>query len=46
LVIDRWHSEPAYEDFLGSHADEYRRRSALAARLYVSERALGRYRRI
>jgi heme-degrading monooxygenase HmoA len=46
LVIDRWRSEAAYEAFLGAHADEYRRRSAEAARLYVSERELGRYRRV
>jgi heme-degrading monooxygenase HmoA len=45
LVIDRWHSETAYEAFLSAHADEYRRRSDETTRLYVSERALGRYRR-
>jgi heme-degrading monooxygenase HmoA len=45
LAIDHWQSEDAYEAFLYAHADEYRRRSASAARLYISERALGRYRR-
>jgi heme-degrading monooxygenase HmoA len=46
LVIDRWRSEAAYEAFLSAHADEYRRRSAAAERLYLSERALGRYQRV
>src|SRR3954453_2577886 len=39
LVIDRWRSEAAYEAFLSAHADEYRRRSAAAEGLYVSEQA-------
>jgi heme-degrading monooxygenase HmoA len=43
LVIDRWTSESAYEAFLRAHGDEYRRRSAAAERLYLSEHALGRY---
>jgi heme-degrading monooxygenase HmoA len=45
LVIDRWRSEAAYEAFLSAHADEYRRRNAAAERLYLSERALGRFER-
>jgi heme-degrading monooxygenase HmoA len=45
LVIDRWRSEAAYEDFLRANADEYRRRSRQTTRLYVSEQALGRYER-
>jgi heme-degrading monooxygenase HmoA len=45
LVIDRWRSEAAYEDFLRANADEYRRRSQETTRLYVSEQALGRFER-
>ena len=43
LLIDRWSSEAAYEAFLSAHADEYRRRSDEAERLYLSEQPLGRY---
>ena len=43
LVIDRWRSAAAYEEFLRANADEYRRRSDAAAQLHVSEQALGRY---
>jgi heme-degrading monooxygenase HmoA len=43
LLIDRWSSEGAYEAFLGTHGDEYRRRSDEAERLYLSEQPLGRY---
>jgi heme-degrading monooxygenase HmoA len=42
LVIDRWRSEAAYEDFLRANADEHRRRTQETTRLYVSEQALGR----
>jgi heme-degrading monooxygenase HmoA len=45
LVIDRWRSEAAYEDFLRANADEYRRRSRQTTGLYVSEQPLGRYER-
>lgn len=46
LVIDRWRSEAAYEDFLRANADEYRHRSRQTTRLYVSEQPLGRYVRL
>jgi heme-degrading monooxygenase HmoA len=46
LVLDRWTSEAAYEAFVDAHADEYRRRSAAAERLYFSELVLGRFQRV
>jgi hypothetical protein len=43
LVIDRWRSRCAYEDFLAAHREEYEARSAAAAPLYRREEALGRF---
>ena len=43
LVIDRWRSAAAYDAFVGTHSDEYRRRNDAAAGLYRHEEFLGRF---
>ena len=43
LVIDRWRSAAAYDAFVGTHSDEYRRRNDAAAALYRHEEFLGRF---
>ena len=43
LVIDRWDSEAGYDAFLNAQADEYGARNQAAARLWLRERALGRF---
>jgi heme-degrading monooxygenase HmoA len=43
LVIDHWRSAADYDAFLGAHADEYGARNRAATRLWLRERALGRF---
>jgi heme-degrading monooxygenase HmoA len=43
LVIDRWDSEAGYDAFLAAQADEYGARNQAAERLWLRERALGRF---
>ena len=43
LVIDRWESAADYDAFLAAHADEYGSRNQAATRLWLRERALGRF---
>lgn len=43
LVIDRWRSAADYDAFLGANADEYGARNRGATRLWLRERALGRF---
>ena len=43
LVIDRWRSGADYDAFLDANADDYGARNQAAARLWLRERALGRY---
>jgi heme-degrading monooxygenase HmoA len=43
LLIDRWASRAAYEAFLAAHGEEYERRSAETAALYVREEKVGEF---
>ena len=43
LVIDRWRTAADYDAFLAANADEYGARNQAAARLWLRERALGRF---
>jgi heme-degrading monooxygenase HmoA len=43
LVVDRWRTARAYDEFLGEHREEYLRRSAGAERLYRSETMVGHF---
>ena len=43
LVIDRWRSAADYDAFLSANADEYGSRNQAAMRLWLRERALGRF---
>ena len=43
LVIDRWRSAADYDAFLTANADDYGARNQAATRLWLRERALGRF---
>jgi hypothetical protein len=43
LLIDRWASRDAYEAFLATHREEYERRSAETAGLYLREERVGEF---
>ena len=43
LVIDRWRSAPDYDAFLEANTDDYGARNQAAARLWLRERPLGRF---
>jgi heme-degrading monooxygenase HmoA len=43
LVIDRWRSAADYDAFLDARRDEYAARNETAARLWLRERAVGRF---
>ena len=43
LVIDRWRAAADYDAFLEANADEYGARNQAAIRLWLRERALGRF---
>ena len=42
-MIDRWHAAADYDAFLEANADEYGARNQAAIRLWLRERALGRF---
>lgn len=43
LVVDRWESPEAYQEFQRVHGAEYAERSAAHATLYQHEQLIGRY---
>ena len=43
LVVDRWESQEAYNDFLAAHRDEYMRRTDESAFHYVRELRFGTF---
>ena len=43
LVIDRWRAASDYDAFLTANAADYGARNEAAARLWLRERALGRF---
>ena len=43
LVIDRWRSASDYDAFLTANAGDYGARNQAASRLWLRERALGRF---
>ena len=43
LTLDFWDSRRAYEDFLASHSNEYKKLDALCEKLTSEERRIGWY---